>query len=562
MPDCREQIYSNDYYDMIINTDEVADITPVEGVCTQRIGKNFIVFYYPRELFPVSDLISYAYSIIPKCFGLLDQTALEASGIIRLQNQPVLSLKGSGVMVGFIDTGIDYTNPLFRYSDGSSRIYRIWDQSISGEQTPEGFLYGTEYTNDDLNRALNAENPFEVVPSRDENGHGTFLAGVACGGEDITNDFIGAAPLSEIAVVKLKQAKQYLQEYFFIPDGVPAFQENDVMAGIDYLNELANERNMPLAICIALGNNMGSHGRDGALSTFLNDISISRKRACVTATGNEANARHHFKGQITEEAGFEDVEINVEEDMEGFFLEMWSAAPELYTVSVVSPTGERIPRVPSRTGTRQVFNFTFENTTVSIDYRISGRETGSQLIYFRFTNAKKGLWTIRVYPQNTIVGTYNMWLPMQQLMGGEVYFLRSNPETTLTIPGTAVQPITAGGYEVANKSLYLNSGRGFTLNGDVKPDFAAPAVNVYGPGIRHDYVTLTGTSAAAAITTGACAQILEWAIVNERDPAITTAGIKNMLIRGANRQDDRAYPNREWGYGTLNVYQAFENLRT
>lgn len=105
MPDCREQIYSNDYYDMIINTDEVADITPVEGVCTQRIGKNFIVFYYPRELFPVSDLISYAYSIIPKCFGLLDQTALEASGIIRLQNQPVLSLKGSGVMVGFIDTG-------------------------------------------------------------------------------------------------------------------------------------------------------------------------------------------------------------------------------------------------------------------------------------------------------------------------------------------------------------------------------------------------------------------------------------------------------------------------
>lgn len=561
MADCEEQVFSNDYYDFIIGYDEVIDLPPIEGVCSQRIEDNYDIFFYSRDLIPDTDLIAYSYSAVPKCFGLLDQTALEASGIIRLQNQPVLSLKGQGVLVGFLDTGIDYTNPLFQFSDGSTRIERIWDQTIRSGKKPEGFIYGTEYTRDDINRALASENPLEIVPSRDEDGHGTFLAGVACGSEDAENDFIGAAPLSEIVVVKLKQAKQYLRDYYFIPDGEPAYQENDIMAAIAYLHGLANARNVPLALCVALGNNMGSHGKDGPLSTYLNFISSRRKRACVTATGNEANARHHFQGRITADVNFEDVEINVEQNMGGFFVELWAPAPELYTVSVISPTGEQIPKVPFRSGSRQVFDFTFEGTTVSIDYRIIGRETGSQLIYFRFINPSRGLWTIRVFPQNIIDGVYNMWLPMRRLMGGEVYFLRSNPDITLTIPGTAIQPITVGGYQVENKSLYLNSGRGYTLSGDVKPDFNAPAVNVFGPGLRSSYVTFTGTSAAAAITTGACAQVLEWAVVNQRDPTITTAGIKNMFIRGANRQNDRSYPNREWGYGTLEAYQAFENLR-
>lgn len=86
-------------------------------------------------------------------------------------------------------------------------------------------------------------------------------------------------------------------------------------------------------------------------------------------------------------------------------------------------------------------------------------------------------------------------------------------------------------------------------------------VEVYGPGIHGNYIRYTGTSAACAITAGAVAQIMEWAIVERNSPTLSNAGIKNMLIRGAGRNTDRTYPNREWGYGTLDVYQAFEVLR-
>ena len=560
MADCREQIYSNDFYDFIVFYGDL-EVAPEQGTCIHRIDEDYDIYYYPREGLPPLSVGEYAYSAIPKCYGLLDQTALEVSGIIQMQNQPVLALKGTGVMIGIIDTGIDYTNSLFRYADGSTRILRIWDQSIEDGTPPEGILYGAEYDAKQINQALNAENPYEIVPSRDENGHGTFLAGVACGSEDVANNFIGAAPQSQIVVVKLKEAKQYLRDFFFIPDGVPVFQENDIMLAVAYLNGLAAIYNMPLVICFGLGNSMGSHGRGGTLVSYMNDICNRRKRAIVTATGNEANTRHHFQGRLSGNMQYEDVEITIEEDMEGFFVELWADAPELYAVSVISPTGEQIPKIPVRMGASEVFRFVFEGTTVSIDYRMELKELASQLVYFRFVNPKKGLWTVRVYPQSTVSGIYHMWLPLRQMTAGNVYFLRSNPNVTLTTPGTASQVITVGGYQATNRSIYAESGRGFNVTGEVKPDFAAPAVNVFGPGLRGNYIMYTGTSAAAAITTGACAQIMQWAIVDGNSPLMSSAGIKNMLIRGASKSDDRTYPNPEWGYGALDVYQTFAVLR-
>ena len=560
MSNCRQQIHSNDYYDFIVPYGVGPEQITVSG-CTQRISEDYDIFYFPREGLPSLSIADYSYTTIPKCYGLLDTTALEASGILRMQNQPVLSLKGNGVLIGFIDTGIDYTNKLFRYADGSSRIVRIWDQSITDGETPEGILYGAEYTKEVIDRALASENPYDIVPSRDENGHGTFLAGVACGNEDAEADFIGAAPQAQIAVVKLKEAKQYLREFFFVPEGVPAYQENDIMMGVAYLDYLANVLNMPLVICIALGNSIGSHGKNGPLSGYLNFICTRRRRSIVVAGGNEANSRHHFQGRIAEDMSYEDVEVTVENDMSGFFLEMWANSPELYSVSVISPTGEQIRRVPVRENASETFRFVFEKTVVMIDYRIETREEANQLIYMRFIAPKRGLWVIRVYPENIINGSYNMWLPMAQLTDGKVYFLRSNPEITLTSPSNARQVITVGGYNAVNQSMFADSGRGYTISGEIKPDFAAPAVNIYGPGLRGDYIRFTGTSAAAAVTTGAVAQIMQWALVELNSPRLSNAGIKNMLIRGTGKSNDRSYPNREWGYGTLDVYQAFERLR-
>ncbi len=560
MTDCREQAVSNDFFDFIISYVDTPFIT-VTSDCIQRIDEDYDIFYYAREGLPELNIGGYSYGVIPKCFGLLDQTALEASGILRMQNQPALRLRGNGVLVGFIDTGIDYTNPLFRFSDGSTRILSIWDQQLQSGTPPQGILYGSEYRREEIDRALLSDNPYEIVPSRDENGHGTFLAGVAAGGEDVRADFIGAVPEASIAVVKLKEAKQYLKDFYFIPDGVPVYQENDIMLAVSYLNGLAMIYDMPLVICLGVGSSMGNHGRTGAVSTYLNYICGRRKRCVVAAAGNEANARRHFQGELSAGMNYEDVQINVEQDMRGFYVELWAKAPELYAVAVVSPTGEQIPRIPIRVGASLEFRFVFEQTIVSIDYWSEPRETASQLVYLRFKEPKQGIWIVRVFPQNVITGNYHMWLPMQQMTDGEVFFLRSNPDMTVTDPGSAAQVITPGGYNAANGALYLNSGRGYTIDGEVKPDFVAPAVEVYGPGLRQNYVTYTGTSAAAAITAGACAQIMQWGFVDLNEPRLSNAGIKNMLIRGADRDNERSYPNREWGYGTLDVYQAFLNLR-
>lgn len=560
MADCREQAVSNDFFDFIISYVDTPFIT-VTSDCIQRIDEDYDIFYYAREGLPDLNVAGYSYGVIPKCFGLLDQTALEASGILRMQNQPALRLRGNGVLVGFIDTGIDYTNPLFRFSDGSTRILSIWDQELQSGTPPQGILYGSEYRREEIDRALLSDNPYELVPSRDENGHGTFLAGVAAGGEDVRADFIGAVPEASIVVVKLKEAKQYLKDFYFIPDGVPVYQENDIMLAVSYLNGLAMIYDMPLVICLGVGSSMGNHGRTGAVSTYLNYICGRRKRCVVAAAGNEANARRHFQGELSAGMNYEDVQINVEQDMRGFYVELWAKAPELYAVAVISPTGEQIPRVPVRAGASLEFRFVFEQTTVSVDCWSEPRETASQLVYLRFKEPKQGIWIVRVFPQNVITGNYHMWLPMQQMTDGEVFFLRSNPDMTITDPGSATQVITPGGYNAANEALYLNSGRGYTIDGEVKPDFVAPAVEVYGPGLRQNYVTYTGTSAAAAVTAGACAQIMQWGFVELNEPRLSNAGIKNMLIRGADRDNERSYPNREWGYGTLDVYQAFLNLR-
>jgi hypothetical protein len=494
------------------------------------------------------------------------------SGIYRLQTQPTLSLRGQGVLVGFIDTGIAYENACFRYADGSTRIRTIWDQTATQADAARSqtVAYGVEYTQEEINAALASDTPEQLVPQRDTNGHGTMLASIACGSEDAAANFVGAAPQSQLMVVKLKPAKRYLKEFYYIPESALVYQENDIMAAVAYLEKKAQEYGQPMILCIGLGANNGSHSGTSILAEYLNTIGGLWRRCVVTASGNEANARHHFFGRsnlpenLSQISGMQgasagepvEVEINVEENMDGFYLELWARAPELFAVSVRAPGGAVLPQIASRAGGYQVHTFTLENTTVEIDYRTVGRMQGDQLVFVRFVRPTRGIWTLNVYPDTTITGNFHVWLPMTGLLPSEVFFLRPDPDVTLTIPSIASAPITVGGYQATDGSLYLNSGRGFTASSIVKPNFVAPAVGVQAVGIRGNYVTMTGTCVAAAITAGACAQIMEWGAVRRNDLSLNSVEIGNILIRGCTRSGDLVYPNTAWGYGKLNVYQA------
>ena len=182
---CSHPAASSEYADFIIRYFAFPQslLSTIEEGCLSFINSQFAVVYRPvEEALPIT-LNRYSYSSIPNLYTLLDASSMESSGILTSFSQPFLNTQGENTIIGIIDTGIDYRNPVFLGEDRSTRILGIWDQTIQEGAPPQGFVYGTEYTEEKINEALQRENPLEVVPSKDENSHGTFLASIAAGSE-------------------------------------------------------------------------------------------------------------------------------------------------------------------------------------------------------------------------------------------------------------------------------------------------------------------------------------------------------------------------------------------
>lgn len=560
---CREQILSEDTRDFISNPlrtplfDELLKTDP----CIQDAGLGYQCIYFPKETVEPITLSRFSYNSIPNCFSPLSIESLNQAGILPVQNYPTLQLKGKGVLIGFLDSGIDYANAVFRNLDGSTRIASIWDQTIQTGQPPSGFAYGSEYRQAQIDAALSSDNAFSLVPSTDSDGHGTYLASLAAGSANAQEQFLGAAPESTLAVVKLKQAKQYLREYYCIPDSAVCYQETDLILGLKYLNDLADELGLPLVLCISVGSNLGGHVGTLPLPALLGSYSLMPDRIAVIGTGNEGDKRHHYFNTIQTMSDTKTVEIRVGENVSGFTLELWVMIPNLLSISIISPSGENTSRIPFRVGASADIDFLFEKTRVSIDYRLLVEKANSELIFFRFRTPAEGIWKIVVEPVRLIDGKFHMWLPVSEFLDGEVYFLESDPYTTLTNPANAPSPLIVSYYNGTTGGLAQASGRGFTRTGFENPSIAAPGINVKGalPGGR--FTVRSGSCAATAIAAGAVALMLEWQIYERKVPGIDVFQIKSLLILGAIRPDTMEYPNREWGYGQLNLYNTFEVMR-
>ena len=557
---CNNIILSEEYGDFIGRYNgDISEALTGQVECTQVIDDSYFCAYYRLDMLPTINVANFTYNVIPKLYGLMDTTAVAATGSIRLQNQSGFNLTGRDVIIGFIDTGIDYTNKLFQKSTGQTRILSIWDQTDVKGNPPEGFSYGSEYTREEINRALQADNPLEVVPHRDENGHGTFMAGIACGSYDEQGDFIGAAPDSEIVMVKLKEAKKYLTNYFYAMGSQPLYQENDIMLAASFLKNVAIKQKKPIVIVVGLGCGNGGRAGGSPLDEVLNRIGSKIGNCVVVAAGNEGNERLHYRGTIgiATENTTHNVEFRVGDNVPGFVLELWGNAPDIFSVGFVSPFGESVPRIPVRQGSVENVNFVCEQSSIELTYELVESGTGGQLIFMRFKQPSPGIWTIKVYGNNILDGNFNIWGGLRQYTPEGNYFLTPNPDMTLTVPAATENVITFGGYDNVTNAFYPKSGRGFTRENRIKPDLTAPAVNVYGPGISGGYTRRTGTSVACALGAGACAQILQWGIVEDNEPYMKNNYIKNYLIRGAERNRDIRYPSEQWGYGTINVFDSF-----
>lgn len=558
---CREMTMSNDYLDYIWKID-VTPVTPesfLEGRCAQYISRNFSVFYVSREevlrnpqRIPIGDFA------LPNCLTQMDTESLEDTGILTIQNQPALKLRGKGVILGFVDSGISLDNPAFLTSDGRTRILGLWDQTDQSGTPPFEMLYGSEYRAEEIDRMLREELP--ALPGKDENGHGTKVASIAAGSEIMDENFIGAAPEADIAFVKLKQAKPFIRQIQQIPQDSIAYQENDVMLAVRYLDLLAVQAGKPLVICLALGSNSGGHTGTTPLGLYLDDLSRRAGRAVVVAGGNEGNKGHHFFGTVPKDPGYLDVELRIGEGEEGFQMNLWGNAPGTFSAEITSPSGERIPRIYPGILERQRYDFVFETTVLDVQYELSEIISGDERLLLTFRDPTPGIWRLRVYSSGNLENSFHIWLPVTGFISDNTYFLRPDPDTTITEPGNVAAILTIAGYDGRTDSIWLDSGRGYTRNLHLKPDLAAPAVSVSAIDRFGRSSILAGTSASAALAAGASALLMEWGIVQQHVPTMDSVTIQRFLIRGARRPEVFSYPNRNWGYGLLDLYGAFQTL--
>lgn len=575
---CGDLYLSEDYRNYIVayEDDLLKRLRDIEGACGFILDENYAVVSIKKELAEqfknsadqeiFKNVPEIVYIQRPALYTLSAISPLGAANIYRFHENPYLQLTGQGILVGIVDTGIDYLNTEFMYENDMTKIVNIWDQTLQDGRKPEGFQYGTEYTREEINSAIeakkNGKDPYAIVKSRDNIGHGTEMAGIV-GARGKNRDIIGAAPDCELVIVKLKEAKKVtLVEQGVIDPTVPVYENTDFIFGIKYLYNRSKELNKPMVILLPLESNNGSHTGSSLIERYIDDLSKTRGFIAVTGCGNQGNEDTHTSGKIAKTGDMAIIELKVSDQERDLVFNIWINKPDKVSIGIVSPTGEVIEKIPAKLQETEISKLVFEGSDINVTYYLPEEITGDELIKVSISDIKGGIWQFRLYGDYIVDGRYDSWLRQRALLKGDTRFLNPSPYRTLTLPSTSTQIISVAYYDQTNNTVVAASGRGYTRDDRIKPDIAAGGVSVLTTSKDGGVTTITGSSAAAAVTAGAVALLLEWGIVKGNDISMFSIKVKTYLIRGAKKRVGDIYPNPEWGYGTLDMAGVFENIRS
>ncbi len=551
------KIFDNNYYDFIISNSLVPRF---DRDNVTFINDDYSLIHIHKNNMAACDLGLYPYDNFPSLFTLTSKVSMERSGICNVRKHPHLSLMGLGVLIGFIDTGIDYQHPAFKNYDGTTRILSVWDQNDQSGKPPEDFNFGSEYSKNYINTALRSNDPLSIVPTRDTNGHGTAIASITSGTPNENQSFSGVVPHTELVVVKLKEAKQNLKKLFFVPDDALCYQESDIMLGIRYLLSVAHKTDHPIVICIALGSSQGGHGGQGAISSYLDQIVQLPKINASVAAGNEGKNRRHYFYQTSTPPYCNGFNLKIGKNDKMFSMEIWPFPSGKILIEIFSPKRENAQSISPSSKDCQKLSLSFGQTTIWINNILLEGSTGNQLILLRFDNPTEGIWYFRVSSIEEEPFSFHAWLPSGNLISNETFFYKSNPDTTITAPGNARNSLTVAAYNQFDDSILGESGRGYTRFGEIVPDIAAPGYRIPCALPGGLYGSITGTGAAAAHAAGAAAMVLEWGFCKGNYTTVTGLQINHMIMWGAYRSNAYSYPNNIWGYGQIDVYKMFQRI--
>jgi len=467
------------------------------------------------------------------------------------------AITGAGVVIGAIDTGIDYTHLDFRYdSDGdgfeeSSRILAILDQSYG--------LFGIEYSRQDIETDLaNGHGSNEgTVRQKDTDGHGTHVMGIAAGdGSSSSEGFVGVAPEAWIVMVK--------STYF----------TSDILAGVEYIFDLADSLGLPAVVNLSLGGHEGPHDSTSLFEQGMDELVRGRGRVIVVSAGNEGDQSIHTSDNLLGNAS----SFRIDPDGWDAELNMWYPGSSQFSVAISPPSG---PAIVAPWGTDSgVVQTAFG--TVRVDNASLGvnPNNGDHEVFIRLSGLSgSAQWQVTVTDTGGNGGRYDVWI-----ISGSAVIVNGDSSSTIDEPGNAHDVITVGAFNskavwpslsgeqsyIANYPLGVLSSfssQGPTRDGRVKPEICAPGAWV-GAALSNDalwqgylvnpdgvHIMELGTSMAAPHVSGAAALLLS---IN---PQLTAEEVRSLLTDTATRDGfTGAAPNTRWGWGKLNVAAAVADV--
>lgn len=544
---------SNTWELIVKYTGDIQSVAKRYGASAVVLLGGYAIVTLPQEhINEFADCAEVVYIEKPHRLFFSDRQALERSCVYYAWSEPY-SLSGEGVLAAVIDSGIDWKNTDFRNSDGSTRILKLWDQTVapesSGYAPPEGYVVGTEYNRDVINLALSGDEAAlrSMNLSRDYSGHGTFVTGIAAGnGQGMAGSFRGVAFESELIIVKLGDSEQRQ-----FP------RTTRLMEAVNYCIMEAQKAGKPVVINMSFGNNQGSHDGTDLLSTYLNAASDVWKNVIVCGSGNEAGNGIHASGMLSGRKA-ESVELAVGEYESGFNLQLWKNYSDEYGVELIAPSGERSGNLRTYGADRM----SLDNTQVYVYYGQPTPYSRYQQLYFEFVPAggyvTPGVWRIVLTPVRIVDGRYDLWLQESATLNEDTRFFSPSEETTLTVPSAAGKVITVGAYNSRTDAYADFSGRGYTrTNDNIKPDIVAPGVNIVSTAVNGGYTVRSGTSMAVPFVGGSAALLMQWGIVKRNDPYLYGEKVKAYLIRTARHLPGEPVPSKRTGWGALCLRNVF-----
>lgn len=479
------------------------------------------------------------------------ETITRAAGTDYIYNNPYNTTTGEGIIIAIIDSGIDYLHPDFRKLDGSSKILRLWDQEGSKGSPPEGMIFGSEFTREDINQAIESNDSSLSV---DSIGTGTIAAGIVAGEGNVNPQYKGITSGSDLVVVKLRS---YTGTYH---SNRVNYTISDFLAAITYVIDIATKENKPMIINLTVG----TASEATADTTILDTYGILNKAGTiiVSGAGNEGNTDIHYEGRISDVNDVQDITFQVGDDT-NLSLMLMTTGPDKIGAMLISPSGEvsyNINYAPDNPSYRGRFNL--EKTDYELKFIYPWIDSGTQRLEIKLLDVKPGVWTLRLTPEFILNGGFDVYLPNKNLISQNTRFLDPSSLSTITRYGIGDTVITIGAYDDKTDSMWIGSSKGPVKGRGIKPDIVAPGVDIISTYSGGGYNTATGTGVSGSIVSGVLALIMEYLLQETPYSRLSLFNevLKSYLMLGSTQKDIYTYPNVSQGYGILNLKDTFEQI--